>query len=679
MTTVARHAGWHHLRYVGDRAACARYLPQGRKVLAFAMEQAAYNELKTFIHRMPIMEGDEQIGELVGEVVAGQPRLTINVATRAPVPRPTKLVKNDFVVIPRDESQPNSIDPDHPQLILAPAWTTFFYDEEIPAYAAFTGDKGTYRAQFREGLVHAGNVDWVNDDGVRLSWYGPQTRCFFDPYTQPRAQYGKFVFAAGEPLLDVDQYIIDSDPEPEFAARWVMGAALSGLFLIVVHAELPIGTTPDGAIPANTSEISPPWPRGPINVEVCRYSLIADADRQFGSRVVPRSRVVLTSAALDDVFNPWFFSASGEKAITQAMPANTIVELERFSGPFSVTITAPAATTQNVHRLGRDELTGDWEIVTTTVSLSAAPSTAALTTDYKGNDEVTMMVTRTPQTPLGPPPNVPGDAFSIQLAGADLNLHTNVFEPAGPDNGDRPSWNVVFRHLLYADLRVGVILCARFERKLRLNATPFPGPCAMELWRDGVRIYEEGITYEATTPHGLNRTTGGLYIDSAWQYTNGADLAPLFAIYGGYLVTNRSGASYGYGGLDMHGKHAGYSYLYSQKANVFGSLQVNIAPINATAKFEDGLELGDVRFDLDAVDVHGYASAVGCATSDIVTLVSCWRYYRRTGDFPDTGPGRSHTWVAGTVGEFPEITGVGGTNRRYHPIWLLGAMPQAAT
>src|SRR5690606_35861489 len=148
------------------------------------------------LHRQ-LEDGTVIVAEKHGDI----PRITITPAPPQPsIPPP--IVRDDFVVWARTGALPDGIDEDRPQQILRPAWTTFFDNADVEGYEDFTGDKGTYGGMFPQGLLLAGNIDWLSPiTGERISWYGPSSRYWYDDWRLPRAQYGKHVFHLGQVLL----------------------------------------------------------------------------------------------------------------------------------------------------------------------------------------------------------------------------------------------------------------------------------------------------------------------------------------------------------------------------------------------------------------------------------------------------------------------------------------------
>src|SRR5690606_33413549 len=121
------------------------------------------------------------------------------------------FVPTGFVVTPRSTAHPNGLDAEQPQQILQfqaeeGAWRTFTYRKTPSAF-------GTYKARFPEGLWDAGNLDWLgakpeggtDADRVRLTFYGPMRRYWYDSWRKPRAQYGSWVFLNGQVLLDIEE------------------------------------------------------------------------------------------------------------------------------------------------------------------------------------------------------------------------------------------------------------------------------------------------------------------------------------------------------------------------------------------------------------------------------------------------------------------------------------------
>ena len=481
-----RHEGWKHTRVIPPdaRGYAAAFFPQALKVLGFAQQEAARQGLMTYKHRQQLDDGTV----LIGEVVGGLPRMTIDVTIPVSAGRRPRF-RDDFVVWARDATRPDGIDPEHPQQVIRPSWTTFFYSESTPGYDDFSGAKGTYRALFPDGIRRAGNLDWIGPDGERVSWYGPSTRYWVDPYVQPRAQFGKFVFLLGQVLLDVDAYIAASDPLPEFAERYVLGAALDGLDLIVVLADLPVESTPAGTVPGNTIIVPSPWTLESVPTTICRFSVtLADQIDPAGRmRVAPGSRVVMWSGDIARGSAPWFFNASVSRAVCLGLPESCTATYSVFS-PEPGLVGAPSASSP----LWQAEIGDETASVSqSAVSLPAIGAEAVLAADYRGDAPAQIVIRRR---------SIAGTIEGFALLQAGVEIPLNVEELiAGPNHQ-----LVTSRYVLHADAREGVIVCARIRVESNGGAV-VSEDCGIEVWKGGAATEAGAISFAQAQNFGLGR------------------------------------------------------------------------------------------------------------------------------------------------------------------------------
>lgn len=225
-----RYTGWHHTRYEGDRASCARYLPLARKVLGFVVQEASRQQLQVYSYRQPIQENNVEVGEIVAELHGGQPRVLIRVFGGA-APKPEKFKFAGFVAWPRNDEHEDGFNVEHPQVGFFTRnddqWTTLYFDQSDPPWAAVASPKGTYellsngQPMFPLGLNDAGNIDWIGPEGkLQLSWYGPRGR--YHPTFSDTLR--KLVFYRGKLFLDLADYAAANGRSDVDA--YVLGAAI---------------------------------------------------------------------------------------------------------------------------------------------------------------------------------------------------------------------------------------------------------------------------------------------------------------------------------------------------------------------------------------------------------------------------------------------------------------------
>lgn len=677
------------INYVGDKVVAMRHVRDARRFVYLLLRELGDAGLSVGRRRHVLKNGVEIFVQVAGlqafaEIdVRGFKSQAVEVA-------------DQFVLIARTVELPNGIDPDHPEQMVTPppdGWITLFYDELVPGFDEFAGDKGTYAFEgdievFPDGVRHYGNIDWTAgfEDNRRISWYGPQTRCFYEPYKQPTKVYGKFVFALGQVMLDVDKYIEDSaelsPPQPPFDARWVLGACLrdDGTTLVVMHAVFTDQPSPTDSVGSETTVVSKPYPTGSIQLELASYDLVPDpeSDSPVALIAAPGSRQVLLSFMMNEAVNPWFFNQSGTVGVTCTPPANPEV---RLSVPVAsvdpLTMTTPPSTTSQRGVVSFDN--NSWSVDLETLTMGVAPSDQVVCTDFVNDEPRHLRIARRPAPDKGSfaAIDAPGDEFFLVTTDGLLPLHKNIFEAPNPDNGNRPSWNVEHRALMYADPRDAILVTTRYVRKLRLNTFPLdiePGS-ALEIWVDSEFRYSRQLATDKLTAHGLLREAGGRYYDLGWGVLNLHAVAPQWPLYGYFIQVQEGPPAKRLLQVDYYGKHAHYDMLYSQQDEVFGTLRFNYpSQVNQLIRYDLTTELTEERFDVDAEDVHGYHSAVGCATTDGggYVFLSCWAYY----DFDGSGRGEAEVALVDVGIGPPELTGVTGEKQRYHPIWRLGTLPR---
>lgn len=635
---TARFTDWTHVRVVGDREAAAPFVGEARKLLGAVFEEAARNDLGTHVMRRELPDGTVIVAEKFGDI----PRMTIVPTSTGETVRPPPG-PDAFVVWARDLSQPDGIDPEHPQQILRPGWTTWFYSGEVAGYEGFEGPKGTYLDAFPDGVRHAGNVDWRGPAGERLSWYGPSTRYWVDPYIQPRAQYGKQVFLLGQVLLDIEAYIAASDPLPAFAERYVMGAALDGLDLIVVLADLPVETTPSGAAPANTISVPSPWSLAEVPTTICRFRVVL-SDQQVAARmrISPGSRHVMWSGSTPRGTAPWFFNESATRAVCLGLPESCAA---MFSSdlPAPGLAGAPSPSSPLWQAVIGDETAS---VVQSVIALPAIGAQAVLAADFRGDALVQLEVRRRSHA-------ASIEAFALLQAGVEIPLNAEELI-AGPNHQ-----RVTFRYVLHADAREDVIVCARIQVESS-GGTVVASSCAVEVWRDGDVAESVPFSFAEAQNFGLGRrfvAPDRAYSDS----TRGVPVSPHYALY--RILSGREQFTSFIRWQGLHGLYSNRAYPVAAEFGAYantGPVGGNYIPIANS---------NDAGFNSDRVDFDEHGAVLGCASHEGVTMLSCYGY----GANGTANNGRSIHCVDGT--DLRDLTGVGGESARFHPIWLLGRPP----
>lgn len=635
----------------GDRVAAQNYIRAGRVLLYRTMRAAAASG---------VIQGRRKYRYDRAEIeVLFAGRQAAIVIYVAPEGGADVKIEEQFVVWARTEDLLPGIDVDHPQQMLAfreSEWRTLFYSNEIAGYEDFAGVKGVYRTEnnvvvFPDGVRHAGNIDWRSKDGMRVSWYGPSSRYWFDPYTQPQSQYGKFVFMLGQIVLDVDQYILDSEPDAPFDERYVMGAALEGTsHLLVVHADLPFFPTPPETVPEDSvvaympvSRLTAPYT---TPLTVCRYEIaVADPeDDPTKFSVVPGSREVITTFSQPTAFNPWFFNEAASHAVSVLPPSDVF-----FVGSGLTVVHAPQASSR-VCTLVVDSAN------ITHVEVGAAPggAPAVIAADFKQNTLVELVLRRT----LG---NGGDDTISLEMAGRSWTLRENV------QNGGRTNQTCTFSFLLFADLRSDVLLLheQKFNVDFPSGSTVTPEYQRIGLYCGSGQAFEES-TFDAGFPSGLIRTIAdqSLAIWDATQTLATLTVAPQFFLYQIRAIQAPLVVL-----LRFQGCIGSYGYLAYRPEHYFGGYGLynsgSAAPLTTIASRSNVVSPLD-----DQNDFEGHQSVLGCAGYEGVAMASTYAARAPLGTAANLvlNPDAPTT--------LPALTGVAGEKQRYHPIWLLGALPR---
>ncbi|MGH8026000.1 MAG: hypothetical protein ACREO0_04645 [Pseudoxanthomonas sp.] len=626
-----RYEGWRHTHVAGDRSAGEPYLSVASKLLGYVFEDAKHSNLGVHSVRRELSDGAVVVAEKFGDI----PRVTI-LPPPPGEPRPPLTTPDDFVVFTRAESMPEGLDAEHPQQILRPTWKTFFFDGDVAGYEDFGGEKGTYVGVFPEGVTHAGNIDWRGRGKVRLSWYGPSTRYFYDPFVQPTAQYGRKVFYLGQVLLDMDTYIEESDEDTAFAERYVLGAALRGRSLYVVAADMPFFNTPDPPpeYPNRFGFVTDPAPDFDSNVALFKFTLLVDPAEPVPSQatVAANSREVLWSAVLPKMFQPWFFNESATECVCYGLLAANL-----WHTTLATEVDPRPSASSPVYTITLDHDAGTAEFVETSTSCAPPPSEAVVAADYIKDEKVELVMVRRFVGDL--PPSLDGSReWYLKLDGIEYPL----FAPS------RLQW------LMFADLREKVLLFTHMQ-------------FVAGNWQPTGKLHRKG-SLVATAPLvfadiddcrmdsnlGQMRAMGTVGAFDTWA------VAPMFPITGMVLANFQIGSGFQHYTIHFAGAHSMYLSPMRRPDDVFGLVKKSIVGsgtdpallISAFAK---------PGFNSSAVDLDGNRSVLGCATSEGVTVLSCYK---------PGAPDESLFLVDEST--LPELTGLDGEQARYHPVWLLG-------
>lgn len=644
---AARSTDWAHIRINGDKQRGAAYLSYGRKVLGFVIQEAERTGQSTYSHSVRLNDG----AVISAEIHGLQRIVTIDVPTVVSGSLEPKLPE-DFVVWARDADLPDGIDVDHPQQIIRTQdWRTFFYDTSSTTYADFEGPKGTYRFNagvdvFPDGIKRAGNLDWVDKEGVRISWYGPSSRYCFDPFVYSRTQYGTWVFMLGQTLLDMDAYLADIVDDPGFTETYVMGAAVQGDWLYVVHAELPVEPTRTANVPANTFYSDYMYTATSVPTRFSRFRLIAHDTLPAPHRMVaPDSREELWADTLPQGANPWFFSPDISVGHSIGLPSTFSAFAPQTGG-----LTPPPASSP-VYRLAR--LAED-SFEFTTSSLQTVPNgSSTIAADYAQDGSVReLTVRRRIVTPTaGPGQSTLREQVFFELAGASVRM-VDCWVAA---NSDRYCTQ---RFLAYADCRTGVMVLFRDEYRIPASTITIKGSRYLEIWKGGVLTREILVTTaDADLGSGLLRD---LENNFDWRsYWREYTVAPQYFLYN-FTVIQTTLSSF----VSSYACYlAGYVFLPRQVPCYFGSRR------NTGGSAQPPLPISNwvsVQPAHEKLDFNGKDITIGCASNEQTTV-----YSSHSGVVNGTG-----SLYFMTERELPAMTGVEGDDSRYHPVWILGTSPQ---
>lgn len=632
---AGRYTDWTHVHVVGDRAAAAPYVPYARKLLGWVMQDAAYNQLVTHKSQQVLEDGTVVIAEKHGSI----PRITIIPSGGGG--RSQRAISGDFVVWARDDAHPAGLDEDHPQQILQmrdDSWKTFFYSEGIAGYEGFSGAKGTYIGTFPDGIQHAGNVDWRGAGDQRLSWYGPSTRYWVDPYVQVRQQYGKQVFMLGQQLLDVQTY--DTDNGDGTAAQYVMGAAIEAMHLYVMQADLPEGTTTTAPQEAHVTLVDPYYPVTDIPHRLCRYSIAPDINNPGFMRVINGSRVVLWSQSLRTGGMPWFFDREAGRARCHGVSPGSLggidLAVRNIYGPHL----APSESSPYwaMERDGED-------VAVSVGSESVSPTgTGVLASDFDESGALVHIRVRREQLF-----HVAGDAgiwfedhWHIMMPALDVDLHTVVRQTGYLD------WD--HRYIMFADAREGILVLAHEHYRLPQKTDR---QVWVEVYLKGELIHNEQVNAgtDAASSTGLRREV--FEADYISQVTGNLNISPMWALYGFTIINFYLSLGEGF-----QRSHVGYMFLPYQAGSYFGAYKMSGAAGNPTpVASKCNVTAERARNDKDGKDVPFSAAADKDA-------------FMFSGYAFEDGTLDSVHYVTGTT--LQTLTGVTGAQSRYHPLWILG-------
>ena len=634
-----RYEDWSHTHVKGDLDAAAPYVNEARKLLGYVEEDAARMDLGVHSMRRELQDGTVVIAEKHGAI----PRMTI-IPAPAKQPPPPQVVKDDFVVWARTTALPDGIDEDRPQQILRPAWKTFFDNSDVDGYGAFPGDKGTYGGMFPQGLLHAGNVDWVSPiTGERISWYGPSSRYWYDDWRLPRAQYGKHVFHLGQVLLDVDAYA-DALEEP-FLERYVLGAAMTASHLYLVMADLPeaIDTSTPPPTPADNPDgwSTSSYPQGTIPLVLRRFQLAVVPAPPNPMEYTVVGHEDLWDATIARAVAPWVFDADVTTIVSYLPPADAGWQRRGAS-----TWLYPS-TTNACLRLDIEAAS----LSTTAVSLDAGPSVAPLAEE---NGIVLSIVRKS----HGGNPN----ALHYRIGEHDYVAMAGI----GPSEFASYT-QYSMRNVVWADLRENALLLRADE----YDHATLTITVSFVLCKDGV----ETALWAETADAGISGQWRDIVKGLLDQFGERAVAPSALAHLNAFGMTP--------GGLTHNGRAAlllNQYYLFFREAETAGATRFSSngsSWTNASSKTDLATDIGANT----QVDLLGRTTLPGFATYKGYSVFSLQMSRSNiNGERIVLAHATASTLAAvtGVPGETTTEAGVAGNDARYHPVWLLGARRRAA-
>lgn len=634
-----------------------------------------------------------------------------------------------FVVTARKADLLSGILPLFPQQILRPGdvdWTVLTYDD---SYTTGRSD-GTYKGEFNDGVKYAGNIDWLNADGVRLCWYGPSRRYWYDPWRRPDAQYGQWVFLNGQILLDTQAH-------GAAAQKYVLGAALVGDKLYVMQATINDFGTDYASMyptPRDHSWVSPPYPDGDTVLRLCRYTVLEDTSvgvkAQDRYSIVPDSYESLWNDTRRGYVNPWFFNMDATVCETFAMPdelrhirGNNL--LSASSG--QTTLISPSLTSDHT-TLERDAVDDTISVTTSALSLvgefsgSQVDSTSEVAAEYLPDGTRRALSIRHLEQVS---PAFPGAYELVTLKSGDtpavvISEQIDRFVP-DPDEVDYRA-----SALLYADVRQGVIATLNWDFS---ETVPNNFTRTVRVYIDGVLTYSENIstdTLVSSTPDGAlqvsHRGRGlcrghGVWLSGRPTDADNATVSPMYMFSGIEIFANTATVEgqrvlrdswtlpvtgllpYMFPDSELEGRMvypAIYNVVIGTSAARTGMIGIGTADavikgstpfLPANSAFAAADSLGRRIYQSVAIDADGRLLA------SLTAPMAAHRTSTTTvglGDHPDNDFYRTLVSVAFSSDDsLATLTGVAGTtgtltygvpvpnlyDARYTPIWQLGIWP----
>lgn len=670
---AGRHSGWTHKRLPEN---AQPYIPAARALLGQVTDYAKRNKLTCWSMRRELPDGTI----IAAEVRGGIPRYAIQVAQKDS--GVLVAVRSAFVVWARDQDLPDGIDAEFPQQLIRPmdsadgdrTWEVFRYTSDLGG----RGD-GTYIGRHPDGLKFSGNVDWEGKAKERLSWYGPQTRYWYDGWRQPSLQYGPFVFLLGKVLLDIDDYCTESDVDLE--ERRVLGAALSGNWLYVMQADLPDVTAVNYYERGGDVFSSPQVPTYTVALRLVRYLLsmtpgVPGAIPNYA--VINESHETLWTHSAAGYVGPWHFSPDCDKAATMRMPEH--IECHRYVNGAGVKSFIGPSTSSMLAELAITTEGVDLTETPTSLDYTSGIFEALVAVDYDRNgDRIDLYLRFESVDTWVPTDNDFTLAFGNDWANVYLRRGDAVKVPIFVRDASEFQF-VTWGHPIAMDLRADAFVMVKHQQ---LDAE----------WNFGMSltIWNKGAVESDVQKGTRNVVNFGPVHYSIWfnmaHHAGSASVSPFYLLLGHCLMGHYGAGFWGVGddvprsvyhASGFSGGHLYYLQDAGDGTQNFGGTG-RLADTSGTTVVAFSL-WGDAappaHFNNNREDASGRFNPAALACIDGTLLYSGPGraiVFADPGD-PNTGFQCEH-YV--TMGSLPTITGVSGTDARFHNAWVLGALPRS--
>jgi hypothetical protein len=645
----------------GDRVEAARYINVARAALWKLARATAAGGAASARRRLDLAGG-----VTIDLVLAGlQAQITIT----APLSNAeTWKPPQDFVVWARDAAHIHGIDTDYPEQILRVEhnekhndvlrWTTYFHDAGVEGFKDFPGRKGTYQRPFPDALQHGGNVDWRSPRGEIISWYGPSSRYWFDAYVQLRSQYGKFVFMNGSAILDVDAYIAASS-QPVFSERYILGAALrydeSGTHLFTVQSEAPDMTTDTSDLPANTVEVTDPAPHTSQNLRFCRYTLGTTVDENGVAtyHTIADSRITI-GVATDFCSEPWFFNPECTEVLCHAYPPGFLIAkiIDRDAPPDPDDF-APAdeifpPTNQSRLRLKIEENAASL-LATDVYSVTNDNHATVLASDYNADGEIVTLGLSVDENMVA----------HLEFGG---QRHQLIYVRALHESEGDDRIRAELRWVVFADLREGLLVMMTYE--VTFSFPGVVGGTYVEIYQNGKLVHRQ-LDHDVLDAPAHGFTFVLLDHERKYDHLKGRAIAPYFFVFG-ILFNMRGGPGTLGGDPEFVGCNYQFNWLGYPPASYFGTFDP--PPVSPSPHPRTTIASRSVGgFASTLPDFDGHYSVTGCSFQDGVLLLS----------FATVSFDGAESFNFTNDQTLARLTGIGGTNARFHPIWRIGVPAKA--